>query len=201
MARYISLMERTNIIRKITCLDVLEARPHGRLMSFDPSTKQTAVLIHDLYFANGVSVAPDQNSLVYCETVLYHIHGEKKGTVENFVENLPGFPGNIQYDGEGHYWIAFLAGRTASWDAMFKYPILRKILYMLDQFVTVPKSMNNSGVLSVTLDGQPVSLYTDPASEFTTSGLKIGNYLYYGFLYKSYISRIDLTKIAATHGE
>ncbi|CAN6294427.1 unnamed protein product [Urochloa humidicola] len=50
--------------------DVLEARPHGRLMSFD------------LYVANGVAVSPDQSSLIYCETVMrrcsrYHIAGDK----------------------------------------------------------------------------------------------------------------------------
>jgi sugar lactone lactonase YvrE len=51
-------------------VDVLEARPHGRLMSFDPSTRRTVVLVHDLYFANGVAIAPDQDSLIYCETVV-----------------------------------------------------------------------------------------------------------------------------------
>uniref|UniRef100_A0A452YSN8 Strictosidine synthase conserved region domain-containing protein n=1 Tax=Aegilops tauschii subsp. strangulata TaxID=200361 RepID=A0A452YSN8_AEGTS len=51
-------------------LDVLEARPHGRLMSFDPSTRRTSVLARDLYFANGVAVAPDQDSLIFCETVM-----------------------------------------------------------------------------------------------------------------------------------
>ncbi|KAJ3681952.1 hypothetical protein LUZ60_014525 [Juncus effusus] len=187
-------------------LDILEARPHGRLLSFDPSTNQTTVLVHDLYFANGVSVAPDQNSIIYCETVLrrckrYNIQGEKKGTVENFVENLPGFPDNVRYDDEGHYWIALTAGTSLLWDVMFKYPILRKILYIIEQFVTVPKHMKNSGVLSVTLDGQPVALYSDPALILTTSGLKIGNHLYFGSLYKSYISRIELMKIAATHDE
>jgi sugar lactone lactonase YvrE len=51
-------------------VDVLEARPHGQLMSFYPSTRRTAVLARDLYFANGVAVAPDQGSLIYCETVM-----------------------------------------------------------------------------------------------------------------------------------
>ncbi|XP_012704540.1 protein STRICTOSIDINE SYNTHASE-LIKE 5 [Setaria italica] len=50
--------------------DVLETRPHGRLMSFDPSTGRTVVLVRDLYFVNGVAVAPDQSSLIYCETVM-----------------------------------------------------------------------------------------------------------------------------------
>ncbi|XP_078155567.1 protein STRICTOSIDINE SYNTHASE-LIKE 6-like [Carex rostrata] len=180
-------------------LDILEARPHGRLMSYDPSTKKTTVLVKDLYFANGLSVAPDQKSLIYCETVLrrcrrYHIQGKEKGTIENFIENLPGYPDNIRYDGEGHYWIAMSAGRTIAWDTLFKYPILRRILYVVEQFVTVPTGMKNSGVLSVSLDGQPIALYSDPNLILATSGLKIGNYLYYGSLYKSYISRIDLTQ-------
>jgi len=50
--------------------DILEARPHGRLMSFDPATGRTAVLARGLYFANGVAVSPDQASLIYCETVM-----------------------------------------------------------------------------------------------------------------------------------
>ncbi|KAJ4773887.1 Calcium-dependent phosphotriesterase superfamily protein [Rhynchospora pubera] len=179
--------------------DILEARPHGRLMSFDPSSNETIVLLQDLYFANGVAVAPDQKSLIYCETVLrrcrrYYIQGEKKGINESFIDNLPGYPDNIRYDGEGHYWIGLSAGRTMLWDIFFKYPILRSILYVADKFVTVPKSMKNSGVLGVSLDGQPVALYSDPNLILVTGGLKIGNYLYYGSLYKSYISRIDLTQ-------
>lgn len=50
--------------------DILEARPYGRLLSFDPATGKTAVLARDLYFANGVAVAPDLRSLIYCETLM-----------------------------------------------------------------------------------------------------------------------------------
>jgi sugar lactone lactonase YvrE len=50
--------------------DILEARPHGRLLSFDPATGHTAVLARDLYFANGVAISPDKRSLVFCETLM-----------------------------------------------------------------------------------------------------------------------------------
>lgn len=50
--------------------DILEGRPHGRLMSYDPVTRQTNVLVRGLYFANGVAVSPDQRSVVFCETVM-----------------------------------------------------------------------------------------------------------------------------------
>jgi sugar lactone lactonase YvrE len=39
----------------------------------------------------------------------YHIAGDKKGTVEKFIDNLPEFPDNIRHDGEGQYWIALSA--------------------------------------------------------------------------------------------
>ena len=52
-------------------LDILEGRPHGRLLSYDPATKMTKVLVHNLYFANGVAVSPDQNYVIFCETPMY----------------------------------------------------------------------------------------------------------------------------------
>ena len=50
--------------------DYLEGRPYGRFMSYDPSTRETKVLLRDLYFANGVCVSPDQQFVVFCETLL-----------------------------------------------------------------------------------------------------------------------------------
>lgn len=49
-------------------LDVLEGRPNGRFLSYDPSTKQTNVLLKDLHFANGVVVSPDKTFVIVCET-------------------------------------------------------------------------------------------------------------------------------------
>lgn len=53
--------------------DVLEGKPHGRLLSYDPTTKETKVLVSDLYFANGVAVSPDQSFVIFCETVMYDV--------------------------------------------------------------------------------------------------------------------------------
>lgn len=52
-------------------LDIFEGKPNGRLLGFDPVTKETKVLVSDLYFANGVVLSPDQTHLVYCETSMY----------------------------------------------------------------------------------------------------------------------------------
>lgn len=49
-------------------LDVLEAKPHGQLLKYDPLSKQTSILFDDLAFANGVALSKDQDYLVFCET-------------------------------------------------------------------------------------------------------------------------------------
>ena len=51
-------------------LDILEGKPHGRFMSYNPTTKKTTLLAHNLYFPNGVAVSPDQQFVIFCETAL-----------------------------------------------------------------------------------------------------------------------------------
>lgn len=177
--------------------DFLEGRPYGRLLSYDPSTKHTKTLLSDLYFANGVAVSPDQNFVIVCETPLrkckkYHIKGDKKGSVDIFVDNLPGFPDNIRYDGEGHYWIALASEKTYSWDLAQRYPFIRKIMAILVKYVGKPKAEKNGGVLSVDLQGNPVEHYYDGDLTMVSSGTKIGDHLYCGSVKSPYILRINL---------
>ncbi|VYS60068.1 unnamed protein product [Arabidopsis thaliana] len=179
--------------------DILEGKPHGRLMSFDPTTKVTRVLLRDLYFANGVSMSPDQTHLVFCETPIrrcskYYING---GRVELFIQGLPGYPDNIRYDGDGHYWIAMPSGVTTLWKLSMKYPFLRKITAMAAKYGYEPMFMENAGVLQVDLDGNPIAYYHDQALSHITTGVKIGNYLYCGSLWHSHILRLDLLKYPA----
>jgi len=117
--------------------------------------------------------------------------------VEKFIDNLPGFPDNIRYDGEGRYWITLSAGRTPQWDLLMKYPFVRKLVYLVEKFVALPHGVKNSGAVSVTPDGEPVSMYTDPRLALTTGWLKVGNHLYYGSLTENFLSRIDLTESSA----
>jgi sugar lactone lactonase YvrE len=55
---------------KDSMLDILEGNPNGRFLSYNPTTKKTTLLASDLYFPNGVAVSPDQQFVVFCETVL-----------------------------------------------------------------------------------------------------------------------------------
>lgn len=65
---------------------------------------------------------------------------------------------------------------------------------ILAKFVEVSYLFQDSGILSVTVEGQPLTIYSDQRLILVTSGLKIGNNLYYGSLYEPYISKIDLTQ-------
>ncbi|XP_059437454.1 protein STRICTOSIDINE SYNTHASE-LIKE 5-like [Corylus avellana] len=178
-------------------LDVLEGRPHGRLLSYDPATKSTKVLVHDLYFANGVAVSPDQNYVIFCETPVrrcrkYHIQGKEEGRVDEFIDNLPGMPDNIRYDGEGHYWIALFTGPTLTWDLAVRYPFIRKGIAIMEKYGQRPRTEKNSGVLAVDLAGKPTAYYHDPGLSFVTSGIKIRDHLYCGSVFSPYITRLNL---------
>ncbi|XP_062102740.1 protein STRICTOSIDINE SYNTHASE-LIKE 5-like [Humulus lupulus] len=182
--------------------DILEANPNGRLLSYDPRTNQTKVLLHDLYFANGVSLSPDQTCLIFCETPMrrcrkYHLKGERKGSVEPFIDFLPGMPDNIRYDGEGHYWIALVVEFTLPWDLTLRYPFIRKVLALLERYNYRPNLLKGGGVFGVDLEGRPIYHYHDPKVSLITSGLKIGNYLYCGSVANPYIIRLNLLNYPA----
>lgn len=74
-------------------LDVLEGRPNGRLLKYDPSTKATSILATDLFFPNGVALAFDQTFLVFCETSKYDIFTARSIHLQQNGSALPiGFP-------------------------------------------------------------------------------------------------------------
>nr|WGT83877.1 strictosidine synthase [Lysimachia christinae] len=179
--------------------DILEGRPYGRLLSYDPSTKETKVLLSDLYFPNGVSLSPDQNFVIFCETQMrrcqkYYIGGKEKGSVERFVDGLPGFPDNIRYDGEGQYWIAISTEVTFSWDITQRYPLARKVLAIIERYIGRPNMEKNGGVLAVDLNGKPTALYCDPKLSMISTGIKIGDQLFLGSIHYPYIIRLNITQ-------
>ncbi|KAI4327820.1 hypothetical protein L6164_020237 [Bauhinia variegata] len=182
--------------------DILEGNPHGRLMSYNPTTNKTTLLAGNLYFANGVVVSPDQTFVVVCETVLsrcrkYFIHGPKKGSIEKFIEDLPGMPDNIHYDGEGHYYIGMTMALTRSWDLLLRYPFIRKAAAILVKLIGNPHLENNAGIFIVDLEGKPVAYYHDPDLKLIASGIKIGNHIYCGSILYSYILRLDVKQYPA----
>ncbi|KAJ0040856.1 hypothetical protein Pint_28635 [Pistacia integerrima] len=167
-------------------------KPFGRLLSFDPVTKKTKVLLHHLYVANGVTVSPDQTFLVFLRRYSkYHIKGKESGRPEKFIENLPGIPDNIRYDGQGLHWIAFALEFKKLWDLTFLY----RSSVSLQEFATNTwDCQENAGVMAVDLEGKPIAHYHDPGIPMISSGIKIGDHLYCGSICNPYILRLDLNQ-------
>lgn len=120
--------------------DALVAKPSGRLFSYHPATGQLTLLAADLYFANGVAVAPDQSFVLVNESFAYRttrvwLTGEKSGQREVFAGKLPGIPDGIAADKNGGYWLALYAPRSQLIDKIHPIPFIK------NQVAKLPKSI------------------------------------------------------------
>ena len=126
-------------------LDLLEGQPRGRLLVYDPATATTTTLLDDLYFANGVALSQDESFLLVNETGRYRVRrywlsGDKAGTNDIFIDNLPGFPDGISSNRQGLFWLAIPSPRLGSMDAIASNGFLKKLV------AAMPKSFQPAPV-------------------------------------------------------
>ncbi|MBT8420433.1 MAG: SMP-30/gluconolactonase/LRE family protein [Gammaproteobacteria bacterium] len=180
-------------------LDLLEAKPHGRLLSYNPDTKETKVLLRDLYFANGVALSQNEDFVVVNETyryrvVRYWLKGEKAGTHEIFIDNLPGFPDGISANRRGTFWLAIPAPRKALVDNLHPKPFLKNLLAKLPEFL-LPKPQSYGLVLALNEQGGIVRSLHDADGTHVkeiTSVQEHDGYLYLGNLSQDWVGRLRL---------
>jgi sugar lactone lactonase YvrE len=116
----------------------IEHGAHGRLLQYDPVSKNVTVLMRGLHVANGVTLGPDESYILVSETLSYRVwrywlKGSKAGQKEIFIDNLPGFPDNISFNGRDGYWLALYAPRDRILDALLPHPALLKAAYRIPQ--------------------------------------------------------------------
>ena len=179
--------------------DLLEHQPNGRLLSYDPKTKQTKVLLGDLYFANGVAVSPDQSFVLINDTGTYSVRrywlkGEKAGQSDTFIDNLPGFPDGISSNGKDTFWLALVNRRLPAVDWLAPHPFLRKIVWRLPTFLQ-PNVKHYGFALGLDLNGKVIRNLQDPSPTCFTQIANVvehkGN-LYFGSIGESAIGRMPL---------
>ena len=112
-------------------VDGLEARGNGRIICYDPNTGTTRTALRGLKFPNGVCVASDRQSILFAETwgctvKRYWFDGPKRGTVEMVLDNLPGYPDNINLASDGNYWLALVGMRCPALDLAWRMPGFRR---------------------------------------------------------------------------
>lgn len=183
-------------------LDLLEMRPHGRLLRYSPRTGKAEVLLGNLHFANGVAVSPDGAFVLVNETwkyriLRYWIQGPKAGQAEVFADNLPGFPDNLAVDRKGRYWVAFPTLRNSQVDALHRTPWLKDLLAKLPDSLK-PTPQEYGLVVAFDRDGEVITSLHDTKGthlqEITSVNPHEG-YLYFGSLHNDRIGRLPLRAI------
>jgi sugar lactone lactonase YvrE len=178
-------------------LDLLEGRGNGRLLVFDPTTGETTELLDNLHFANGIALSRDEDFVLVNETGRYQItrywlKGEKAGTSDIFVDNLPGFPDGVSSNRNGVFWVAIPTPRNGDVDAAHPNPFLKKQLAKLPKFMQ-PAAVKYGLVLAFDEKGNLLGSYHDADGDPTymvTSVEQVGDYIYLGSLEAPQIVRI-----------
>jgi len=180
--------------------DILEHRPNGRFLAYDPKTKQTRTLLRGIYFANGVAISADQSYGLIAETGLYRVirfwlSGSKQGQAEIFIDNLPGFPDGISSNGKGKFWLSLVTPRDELLDTrLLPHPFLRKIIVRLPAFLhPAPKrysfvlGLNENGKVTDNLQNGAPDCYAEIANAVERDGV-----LYFGSIAESTVGKYVL---------
>lgn len=180
-------------------MDLLELRPHGRLMSYNPASGELRVLLEDLYFANGVALSPNEDFILVNETTAlrvtrYWLKGSRAGTRDVFIDNLPGMPDNISSNRAGTFWLAIVAMRDDMTDRLMGSRFLRGMMSKL------PRSLGKSArpyglVLALDENGSITRSLHDPTGAHLkdiTSAREYAGCLYLGSYTNDRIGKLKL---------
>ncbi|CAO2822305.1 unnamed protein product [Amaranthus hypochondriacus] len=107
---------------------ILSNDKSGRLLTYNPKTKQARKLLDNLTFPNGVSLDKDGKFLLLVETTTCKIikywleNTQKAGTTELLAE-LSGYPDNIRRNSKGEYWVGLYSkrGKFLKWILSFPF--------------------------------------------------------------------------------
>jgi len=180
-------------------LDLLEARGHGRLLVYDPATGNTDMLLDGLYFANGVALSQNEDFVLVNETGRYRVtrywlKGEKTGTSDIFIDNLPGFPDGISANRKGTFWLALPSPRNPKMDGAHPHPWLKELLSKLPKFMQ-PSAIKHGIVVALNEEGEVIRVYHDTEGDrvyMVTSVEQVGDSVYLGSLEAPQVVRFKL---------
>ncbi|XP_010488915.1 PREDICTED: protein STRICTOSIDINE SYNTHASE-LIKE 3 [Camelina sativa] len=121
--------------RRKFMLLIVSGEDTGRVLKYNPKTKETTTLVRNLQFPNGLSLGKDGSFFIFCEGSIgrlrkYWLKGEKAGTSE-VVALLHGFPDNIRTNKDGDFWVAVHGHRNIFTHVMAHHPRVRKFFLKL----------------------------------------------------------------------
>ena len=182
-------------------LDLLEHGGHGRVFEFRPDTGAVRIVIDGLNYANGVAIAEDQRFLLVAETGAYRIlrhwlSGPAAGRTEVIVDNLPGFPDNINTGRDGRFWVGLVAPRNEFLDYSADKPWLRKVVQRLPASLR-PKARPSSHVIAINGEGDVLMSLQDPDARIPslTGVHESADVLYLSSLFGHSIGRLPVSAL------
>ncbi len=163
-------------------LTIWEQSDTGYVAKFNPDGT-TEKVAEGFVYTNGVALSPDERFLLIAETGRARVHklwlqGPKAGEREILLENLPGYPDNIEAQGDGTYWMAFASPRVPT-EALMPYPFLRKVIWRLGPMVR-PAPIHRGMMVQFDGDGNILKTLQDPEGRLgvTTGGKVVGDQFY-----------------------
>lgn len=182
-------------------LELMEHGSTGRVLVYNPADGSTKTIADNMSFPNGVAMCPDDACILVAETGTYSIKriwlkGAKAGTTDTIIENLPGFPDNINRGLDGRYWVGLTSPRAPALDKLSGKPFLRKSVQRLPASMR-PKAQNYGFILAIDYNGNILTQYQDPSAAYplTTGATELGDgWLYITSLSATELGRKDLTR-------
>jgi len=183
-------------------LDIMEHGGHGRVFRFDPARGELDIIVEGLNYANGVAVSADQKVLMINETGSYRIlrhwlAGPNAGHTEVAIDNLPGFPDNINTGMNGRFWAGLVAPRNKLLDDMSDKPWLRKLVQRLPAAVR-PKAEPSSHVIAIDAGGEVLMDLQDTAASLPaiTGVYESRDALWLSSLFGNHVAKLDKGDLA-----
>ena len=154
-------------------------------------------LAEGFVYTNGIALSPDEDFLLINETGRARVHrlwlkGDRAGRREVFLDNLPGYPDNLEAQGDGTYWLAFASPRVPS-EKLMPYPALRKLIWRLGPLVR-PAPIRRGMLMQFDGQGNILRTLQDPDGRLgvTTGGRIAAGRLYVMTLESPWFARMPL---------
>jgi ribose transport system permease protein len=182
-------------------VDALEARGNGRIICYDPKDGSSRTVVPSLQLPNGICVEPNGQSLLFAETwgcriTRWWFDGPNKGKSEVIIENLPGYPDNINRASDGTYWCALCGMRSPVFDLALTMPqFRRRMVYKVARDEWLYPNMNTGCVIKFDASGKILDVLWDLGGEahpMITSIREHRGYLYLGGIYNNRVGRYKI---------
>jgi sugar lactone lactonase YvrE len=183
--------------------DVLEQKPTGRVIQWDPTTDTTSILLRGKSFANGIALSPDESVLFVVETGRYtiwrvYLAGDKRNTADTLIHNLPGFPDNITVSPRGTLWVAIPGVRRRLLDIIHPRPLLKDLTAKMPVWLRPKMPTESMAIeLSLPISGEGVPLrslqnWTSKTTVGPSVALEVDGTLWLGHFQTPGLDRVTL---------